>query len=161
MLPVYKESSSVPYPSPVPYDPCLGGVANSGRTGTVKEVDSAMLVVPPEKPYSTSRERRLGSKTLSSLALPSIDIGSSCSLSMLKRAERLGMIRLVRKLSDVGRTNESSGRGAAWGCCFFHLQPFFVFVLIKAGEGMLADGRPIGRASSLALFLVRKRFIAN
>ena len=59
-----------------------------------------------ERPLSLKRlilDALFGIKTLSSLALPILELGSSCSRSMLKRADRLGIRRLVRKSSVDGK----------------------------------------------------------
>lgn len=87
------------------------------------------------KPKSPKRDRLLGWSTLSSLAFPISEFGSSCSRSILNRVDRLGISRLVRKSSVEGNAIETSscGRGAGSGFLFFfHLlvEDFF-----RAGEG--------------------------
>ena len=66
-------------------------------------------------PNKFRREARLGKRTLSSLALPIMDSGLSWSLSILNRADSLGMIRLVRKSSGGGRALERSRSGVLGG----------------------------------------------
>lgn len=106
---------------------------------------SAMSERPPAvKPNSCSRDCRFGCSTLSSLALPIFEAGSSCSRNMLKRVERPGMIKLVRKSSTLGRAKARSSSGLGGSCAFF---PFFVFL------GAAASSPP-----SL-FFLVNQRFM--
>ena len=80
----------------------------------------------PVKPKSPSRDFRLAARTLSSLAFPTSDNGSSWSLSMLKRVDRFDMIILVRKLSTVGSASDTSnsGSGSGSGSDFFLLHAF-------------------------------------
>jgi hypothetical protein len=74
------------------------------------------------------REARFGNKTLSSLALPTLVVGSSCSRSMLNLAESPGINRLVRKSLVSGRATDKStcgfGSGAVF-CLRFKLRDIF------------------------------------
>jgi len=87
------------------------------------------------QPKSPRRERLLGCNTLSSLAFPRSELGSSCSRSILNRVDRLGISKLVRKSSVDGSAMDtsSSGRGAGSGFLFFFhlLAPDF----FGAGDG--------------------------
>ena len=118
------------------------------------------------KPKSVIRDRRLGWSTLSSLALPSIELGSSCSRNMLKRADKLGMSRLVRKSSDAGSAAAifSSGFGSTGFLLRIHL---LVPDFFSPGERGAAGGGAekacsassfVARPSGAAFFL-RNRFI--
>lgn len=80
------------------------------------------------KPKSTIRERLLGCKTLSSLAFPSSELGSSCSLSILNLADRFGMIKLVLKSSADGRASAmlNSGFCSGWRLFLFHFEALFL-----------------------------------
>ena len=109
----------------------------------------------------SSRDARLGKRTLSSFALPIFDIGSSWSLNMLNRAERFGIKRLVRKSSVFGRAcaRSISGLGSGAGC-------FFFLKVREENEGregtgsLSIEGRLLPSLPSPAdFFLDRKRFI--
>ena len=114
---------------------------------------SAISERPPgTKPKSCRRDCRFGCKTLSSLAFPIFEFGLSCSLNMLNRAERLGIIKLVRKLSVEGRTAVRSISTFGSGCPFFHFFAFFVSDVARE----LTD---VSSGAFLSFFLVRKRFI--
>lgn len=97
-------------------------------------------------PNKLSREARLGNRTLSSLAFPINDNGSSCSFNILNRADNLGINRLVRKLSEEGSAAERSKLGAGSG-----LASFLDFEM-SVGESSTLSG-------SLAFLFLRNRFI--
>lgn len=116
-------------------------------------------------PKSFRRDLLFGWSTLSSLALPILENGSSCSRSMLKRAERLGMIRLVRKSSPVGSSagilisGFASGRGFL---LFFHRLVADFLRLGEICEGLVKEAS----AASLELLVLSgagsaARFLRN
>ena len=119
----------------------------------------------PLRLNNSKREARLGKRTLSSFALPSFDVGSSCSLNILNRAERLGISILVRKSSDAGSAEEKSIRGSGITCVSTFLFLLKVFVLDdRAGSGGTSDstdGLLVELALSFCLFFDRKRFIVG
>lgn len=100
-------------------------------------------------PNKLSREARLGNKTLSSLAFPSIESGSSCSFSMLNRADNLGIRRLVRKLSVGGSAADRSKSGLGSSTAFF-------FDDFRLNPGDVAS---CSSAGSFAFLCLRNRFI--
>jgi hypothetical protein len=121
--------------------------AKGGRMELLSEDTSAISESPPgAKPNSWSRDCRLGESTLSSLAFPSFESGSSCSLSMLKRVDKPGMIKLVRKSSTLGSADPRSKSGVTSSCWPFF--PFFVF---------FATG--VSSPVALSFFLLRKPII--
>lgn len=140
-LPLWDESSSVAYPSADQLEYDLPS-ANGGLMGPA----SIISVNTP------NLEVRLG-RTLSSLALPSRVDGSSCSLSMLKRADIFGMSRLVLKSSDEGRTVARSSSGFAWIC--------FLFLLNVMPDSFGTGGPSISSAAPFVFFLARNGFIAR
>ena len=112
--------SSVSYP-PEPYD--IVRIDAKGR-----RIDPSRPSVSPisERPCPLNRSRRdarFGKRTLSSLAFPIFDDGSSCSRSMLNLADKLGMRRLVRKSSEAGSAVAIliSGLGSGASLGFRHL----------------------------------------
>lgn len=113
----------------------------------------------------SSLDVRLGNRTLSSLAFPIFEWGSSCSLSMLNRADRLGINKLVRKSSDEGRTVVRSNCGLGSGWFFLFLRNVLDENLGRAGmsESVEVEGRRDGSvfASWKDFFLDRKRFILS
>ena len=72
-----------------------------------------------------SRDPLLGNRTLSSFALPIFVEGSSCSRSILNLAERFGMIKLVRKSFDDGKTVDRSMTSLLSGIGFLDLPKLF------------------------------------
>jgi hypothetical protein len=99
----------------------------------LRDDTSAMSESPPgAKPNSWSRDERFGARTLSSLALPILELGSSCSLSILKRVDRPGMIRLVLKSFVLGSAEPRSNTGWTSSCWTFF--PFFVFFVMEASS---------------------------
>lgn len=78
-----------------------------------------------EKLKSLNLDCCLGNNTLSSLALPSFEFGSSCSRNMENLADKPFMRRLVRKSSDGGNAFARSSTGFASGCAFFFLHNVF------------------------------------
>ena len=110
-------------------------------------------------------DMRLGARTLSSLALPILEAGSLCSRNMLKRADNLGMMRLVRKSSSEGKAREKSivGGGGTSGVCSWD---FLLFLDLKLLLNERAEGDSgVAARSCLSLFLdflfLRKRFIVG
>ena len=99
-----------------------------------------------------SLEARLGNKTLSSLAFPSIEFGSSCSFNILKRADRPGMSRLVRKSlvagSAAARLNSGFGSGMF---LFFLLRLRDIFEVLLWPS--LLKGSTFSLSLALRLFL--------
>ncbi len=91
------------------------------------------LSVTSARPCPLNRSRRdarFGKRTLSSLAFPILDDGSSCSRSILNLAERFGIKRLVRKSSEAGSAADMLNSGLGCGTTFF-LPPH----LIDANDG--------------------------
>ena len=106
------------------------------------------ISVASERPRPLKRSRRearLGKRTLSSLAFPILDDGSSCSRSILNLAERFGISRLVRKSSEAGSAADMLNSGLGCGATFF-LPPH----LIDANDG---NGTTGGSESSEGLRL--------
>ena len=111
----------------------------------------------------SSRDARLGKSTLSSLAFPSIEEGSSCSLSMLNLAERFGIRRLVRKSSCGGSAVARliSGLGGSGTACFFRLNVLDERLGI-GGVSVSCEGRRLPfSVSPRDFFLERKRFMLS
>ena len=102
-------------------------------------------------PNSASLEDRFGKRTLSSLAFPIFEFGSSCSRNMLNLAERLGMIRLVRKSSDDGSAELRSNSTLGGDGFFLPRKNDF------PDSGIDADSD----STSLAFLLVLNRFILS
>lgn len=102
------------------------------------------------------RETLLGKSTLSSLALPTFVFGSSCSRSMLKRADRPGISRLVRKSSVLGkavaRSNSSFG-STTFFCFRFRLRDSL------EGGGSSDNLTETTKGSSFAFVLFLKTFM--
>jgi hypothetical protein len=113
------------------------------------------------KVKSLNLDCRFGNKTLSSLALPIFDFGSSCSLSMENLADKPLINRLVRKSSDGGRALATSSCGIGSGSGFFLplLNVFDVLIGGNAGVPESVEVRPNDSDASFAFFFVRKRFI--
>jgi hypothetical protein len=70
---------------------------------------------------------------------------------MLNRAERFGISKLVRKLSDEGRATVRSSSTFGSGCPFFH----FLFFFVPDVARLLLTGA----SSTVLSFLPKKRFI--
>ena len=121
-----------------------------------------------ESPWRLKRsslDARLGKSTLSSLAFPNIEVGSSCSLSMLNLADRFGISRLVRKSScggsAVARSISGSGFGGSGAACFFRLNVLDEKVGI-GGVSASCEGRRLPLSvSPRDFFLERKRFMLS
>lgn len=114
-----------------------------------------------EKLKSLNLDCCLGNNTLSSLALPSFEFGSSCSRNMENLADKPFMRRLVRKSSDGGNAFARSSTGFASGCAFFFLHNVFDDLTggtARVSESVEARTNPSG--ASFAFFFVRKRFIS-
>lgn len=127
------------------------------------EDTSAMSERPwDSKAKSLNLDCRFGNKTLSSLALPIFDFGSSCSRSIENLADRPLISRLVRKLSDDGNAFvRSSSIGLCSGSAiFFPLRN--VFDVLPDGTGGASESveaRTNDSVVSFTFFFVRKRFI--
>jgi hypothetical protein len=109
---------------------------------------------PEPKPKSANLDWRFVKRTLSSLALPILVLGSSCSLNMENRADKLFINKLVRKSSLVGRALDRSISFLTSSCCAF--LPLRKKDSEDCSESSLE--RPAAR-SSFARFFVLNRFI--
>lgn len=119
-----------------------------------------------ERPCPLKRSRRdalFGKSTLSSLAFPIFDSGSSCSRSILNLADRFGMSRLVRKSSVAGRAAAMSTSGL--GCSAAFLFPPHLIDANdgngKAGGSESVEGLRLPWPPSGEFFRDRKRFIVT
>ena len=112
-------------------------------------------------PKRSSLEARFGKRTLSSLAFPILEFGSSCSLNMLNLADRFGIRRLVRKSSEGGKTAVISTSGFGSGWAFLFRLNVFDENVGKAGTSESVDGLRNACASWEGFFFDRKRFIAK
>lgn len=113
--------------------------------------------LPLAKPKSASRDWRFGKRTLSSLALPSLELGSSCSRSIENLAESPFIRRLVRKSSFDGKAEAKSMSS------FFVSGSEFFFPRRnnEKEDSDSRDGRTSATSSFGPFFLVLKRFIVE
>jgi hypothetical protein len=132
-----------------PFD-CMDERAKGARMDST----SAISPSPAEKPKSIILDCLLGNRTLSSLALPTFVLGSSCSRSIENLADKLVMRRLVRKSSVEGRAvaRSISILGSSSGAFFFPN------ILKGLEDSDSIEGRGAS-SSSLAFFLFLNRFI--
>lgn len=129
--------------------------SNRENGGARIDSTSAMSCSPAPNPKSANLDCLFGNRTLSSLALPSFEFGSSCSRSIENRADRPVMRRLVRKSSVGGSADAKSSSFLASSCDLF---------LPNMRNGPDASDSIDSRAaatSSLFFFLVRNRFIVK
>ena len=138
--------SSLVYPSEID---CRSPSANGGRNEYIDSTSA--MSVRGLCLNRLSREARLGNNTLSSLALPILVVGSSCSRSMLNRADIPGMISDVRKLLASGSAAMISSDEICGGAAFC-----FRFKLLNPGIPLPPSVTP-----SLAFFLLLKTFIVR
>ena len=150
ILPACDRSSSVPYPSTPEANESVRPRAMEGLLPSLEEHSSISASILGLWPNRFNLEARLGNNTLSSLALPSNESGSSCSFSMLNRADSFGISRLVRKSSVDGRAAERSKSGLD-SCISFFLDCF------KPNVGDSPSGPP--KVSPFTFLFLRNRFI--
>ena len=114
-----------------------------------------------EKPKSFNLDCRFGNRTLSSLAFPIFDFGSSCSRSMENRADSPLISKLVRKSSEDGNAVERSisGFGSGSGVFFPNLKVFDDLITGTDGASESVDALTTPSGTSFVFFFVRNRFI--
>ena len=79
---------------PYVYEVFRGAGTDGMMESMVLETSAISESAPAAAPKSMSRDFLFGCSTLSSLAFPMTEFGSSCSRNMLNRAERFGIMRL-------------------------------------------------------------------
>lgn len=121
-----------------------------GRSDPCKDPTSVMSA-SCELANKFNLDARFGNKTLSSLAFPIFELGSSCSRNMLNLADRLGISRLVRKSLSVGSAVDRSIFGGCSGSGFF---------LKNCLENIGTGGASDGSGPSPRFLRLRKRFMA-
>ena len=145
----------------VSYDSFLV-MAKGGLMDPLMDATSAISERPWDwKARSLNLDCRFGNNTLSSLALPIFDFGSSCSRSIENLADRPFINKLVRKSSDGGKAFARSSSGFGSGSGFFFPLPnvFDFFTGCIEGTSDSVEARTNDSEVSFAFFLFRKRFI--